>query len=140
MPTTGFELQISGIRSDRSTNWATTTAPYVFLQSMLSSFSMLKLVNGCLLVKCAQLHSVWCWRKEKEIWLEGRHGRVVDLRPFSAPKCIIKSFIKVQFKGEILQNYFAATDGTVNKGKIYCHYLRWQLCFHHCQNRLLAWR
>ena len=26
LPMSGFELQISGVRSNRSTNWATTTA------------------------------------------------------------------------------------------------------------------
>ena len=30
LPMTGFELQTSGIGSDRSTNWATTTAQYLF--------------------------------------------------------------------------------------------------------------
>ena len=30
LPMTGLELQTSGNRSDRSTNWVTTTAPFIF--------------------------------------------------------------------------------------------------------------
>ena len=37
---TGFEPQTSGIRSDHSTNWATTTA-LLFFCSKLQSFAML---------------------------------------------------------------------------------------------------
>ena len=38
---TGFELRTSGIRSDRSTNWATTTAPNpVFVEQDFEFLSM----------------------------------------------------------------------------------------------------
>ena len=40
---TGFELQTSGIRSDRSTNWATTTAPSPPLFKTISNLMQLEL-------------------------------------------------------------------------------------------------
>ena len=36
LPMTGFKPWISGVRSDRSTNWATTTAPLIFRDTYLS--------------------------------------------------------------------------------------------------------
>ena len=65
---TGFELWTSGIGSDRSTNWATTTALHLqlFLYSDSLSTEMLNFPCPCVALFFSFLHflgiiSVYCW-------------------------------------------------------------------------------
>ena len=57
LPVTGFEPQTSGIGSDRSTNWATTTA-----LSCLKLFSFILTVCA----QCCNYKYIWAWDSIKQ--------------------------------------------------------------------------
>ena len=68
---TGFELQTSGIGSDRSTNWATTTAQMCFVLKLvfiLFNYELLlnfgQLENGVFLLLKLE-HTFWILNKQK---------------------------------------------------------------------------
>ena len=51
LPVSGFEPQTSGIRSDRSANWSTTTAPTMLATICVSFFQSKCFISGSFMKK-----------------------------------------------------------------------------------------
>ena len=74
MSITGFEPRISGVGSDRTTNWATTTRLIVYLNIIFNTFCALKQCNNLLTnitIDELFLCSPFCLEKAECRWMDG---------------------------------------------------------------------
>ena len=89
LPMTGFEPRTSGIGSDRSTNWATTTSPVYFVWIQLLCLCWMNKKIGCLFdqIQTSQtggqpcsdtcpMVSVLCTKQLNPYWLNSPRWRI----------------------------------------------------------------